>query len=125
MRGVMFDRFALDGQPTPLRNDIPIDRQYPVRSRFIPIGMNGADFKGVLVNGRLRAAAAHHISRASASTPSSSRSPTTSDGKCARARATRLRKAGAQGIPWAEQYNSILEHYERHGRFAWETFLGR
>ena len=40
----------------------------------------------------------------------------------------RVRRAyemvSAQGIPWAREYKTILEHYERHGRFAWETFGG-
>ena len=125
VRGVMLDRFALDGQPTPLRNDIPIDRQYPVRSRFIPIVMNGADFKGVLVKGRLRAAVAHHIFE---SERIYSQQLEISHYKWTGSALERVRRAyemaGAQGIPWAEQYKSILEHYEHHGRFAWETFGG-
>jgi hypothetical protein len=125
VRAVMLDRFALDGQPTPLRNDIPIDRQYPVRTRFIPIVMNGADFKGVLVKGRLRAAVAHHIFEGERVY---SQQLEISHYKWTGSALERVRRAyemaGAQGIPWAEQYKSILEHYEHHGRFAWETFGG-
>ena len=125
VRGVMLDRFALDGQPTPLRKDIPIDLQYPVRSRFIPIVMSGADYKGVLVKGRLRAAVAHHIFEGERLY---SQQLEISHYKWTESALERVRcayeMAGAQGIPWAQQYKSILEHYERHGRFAWETFGG-
>jgi hypothetical protein len=125
VRGVMLDRFAVEGQPKALRNDIPIDRQYPVRSRFIPIVMKGADFKGVLVKGRLRAAVAHHIFE---SERIYSQQLEISHYKWTGSALERVRRAyemaGAQGISWAEEYKSILEHYEHHGRFAWETFGG-
>ena len=125
VRGVMLDRFALDGQPTPLRDDMPIDRQYPVRSRFIPLVMNGADYKGVLVKGPLRPAVAHHFFE---SERIYSQQLEISHYKWTGSALERVRRAyqmaGAQGIPWAEQYKSILEHYEHHGRFAWETFGG-
>ena len=125
VRGVMLDRFALDGQPTPVRNDIPIDRQYPVRARFIQIVMDGADFKGVLVKGRLRPAAAHHIFEEQRLY---SQELDISHYKWTENSLERLRRAyemvAAQGLLWAREYKSILEHYERHGRFAWETFGG-
>jgi hypothetical protein len=125
VRGVMLDRFALDGQPAPLRNDIPIERQYPVRTPFIPIVMNGADYKGVLVKGRLRPAVAHHFfedERIYSQQLEISHYKWT-EGALERVQCA-YEMAGAQGIPWAQQYKSILEHYERHGRFAWETFGG-
>jgi len=125
VRGVMLDRFALDGQPTPVRNDVPIDRQYPVRARFIPTVMNGADYKGVLVKGRLRAAVAHHIFEGERVY---SQQLEISHYKWTESALERLQRAyeivSAQGIPWAREYKSILEHYEQHGRFAWETFGG-
>ena len=28
------------------------------------------------------------------------------------------------GIGWAVEYKRVLDHYDRYGRFAWETFGG-
>jgi hypothetical protein len=33
--------------------------------------------------------------------------------------------ARRRGVAWAEEYRRALEHYETHGRFAWELFGGR
>ena len=29
------------------------------------------------------------------------------------------------GVSWAVEYKRVLDHYDRYGRFAWETFGGR
>ena len=82
-------------------------------------------FQGRAGQGRLRAAAAHHIFE---SERISSQQLEISHYKWTGRALERVRRAdemaGAQGSPWAEQYKSILEHYEHHGRFAWETFGG-
>jgi hypothetical protein len=125
VRAVMLDRFALDGQPTRLRNDIPIDRQCPVRTRFIPIVMNGADFKACWSRAGSPPRWRITSSRGSASTRSSSRSPTTSGPRVrSSACGADTKWRALRAAPWAEQPKSILEHHECHGRFAWETFGG-
>jgi hypothetical protein len=79
----------------------------------------------VLVKGRLRAAAAHHIFERERVY---SQQLEISHYKWTGSALERVRRAyemaGAQGVPWAEEYKSILDHYEHHGRFAWETFGG-
>jgi hypothetical protein len=126
VRGVMVDRFALDGQPTAVRADLSIDRQYPVGAPFIQRVMNGADYKGVLVKGRLPAKVAHHIFEGERVY---SHQLEISHYKWTESALERVQRAhemaGAHELPWAGQYKSILDHYERHGRFAWETFGGK
>jgi hypothetical protein len=82
-------------------------------------------FQGVLVKGRLPAAVAHHIFEGERVY---SQQLEISHYKWTESALERVRRgyemAGAQGIPWAEQPKSILEHHECHGRFAWETFGG-
>ena len=62
VRGIMHDRFALDGQPRGFAPDEDLNEVYPIKSRFIREVMRGYDHKGILVKGLLNPApgAAHH-----------------------------------------------------------------
>jgi Glycosyl transferase family 2 len=102
VRGIMYDRFTADGKLADFNPDSDLSKLYPVRARFIAHVMQGADYKGVLVKGQLRAAIAHHrfvVEHA-------------------------YREVKNRGIPWAIEYRRILDHYQQHGRMAWEEFGG-
>ena len=79
VRGIMHDRFALDGQPRGFAPDEDLNEVYPIKSRFIREVMRGYDHKGILVKGSLNPAPARRItgSPASAGSPASSTSHTT------------------------------------------------
>ena len=46
------------------------------------------------------------------------------DGLLARAGPLGVRDRDDAGIGWAVEYQRVLDHYDRYGRFAWETFGG-
>lgn len=90
--------------------------------------MHGCDHKGVLVKGHLAPAprALHHWfdhELAFAEALEISHYKWTSGS------VERLRRnyadARRRGVAWAEEYRRALEHYDTHGRFAWELFGGR
>jgi len=124
-RGIMFDRFAASGQPVPFDDDSDLPTLYPIRARFTRDVMGGVDVKGVVVRGRLKSQGAHHYfenERIFSTTYEISHFKWNerSLGRVGEAYET----LSALGIPWAWQYKRILDHYEAHGRFAWETFGG-
>ena len=128
VRGVMHDRFGANGQPQGPSGQVLLCDEYPIKSRFIREVMHGCDHKGVLVKGHLAPAprAAHHWfddELAFAEALEISHYKWTSGS------VERLRRnyadARRRGVEWAEEYRRALEHYERHGRFAWELFGGR
>jgi len=127
IKGIMFDRFSLDGRLVDFDAASDLSRLYPVKARFIYNVLDGADYKGVVVKGLLEARIAHHefaderiyselieISHYKWST-------TTALDRVKLAYDTLV----ARGAHWADEYRLVLEHYERHGRFAWETFGGQ
>ena len=59
-RGVMYDRFAMDGQLKDFADDSDLSALFPVRARFRRLVMGGNEIKGVLVKGDLKSFAAHH-----------------------------------------------------------------
>jgi hypothetical protein len=125
VRGIMYDRFALDGQPKVVDEDSDLERRFPVRARFVKEVMGGVDVKGVLVKGRLRAAGAHHYfegERIYSQTLDISHYKWT-DSALERVQIA-IDMTAAEGISWSSQYELIRDHYERYGRFAWETFGG-
>ena len=128
VRGVMLDRFSLDGQLTEFAPDADLSMVYPVKSRFIRNVMGGCDHKGVLVKGNVKPAlgAGHH--RFEGERTFAEVLPISHykwiPGALDRLRASHRFVVDA-GIPWAIEYQRALEHYEAHGRFAWETFGGK
>jgi hypothetical protein len=124
-QGVMFDRFAEDGQPKAFYDDTVIAELFPVRARFIKIVQKGFDRKAVLVKGHLKNRVANHVFH---------------DQKLSKTRfdishykwndraLKRVRSAyemlTANQAPWADEYKRILDHYDENGRFAWEAFEG-
>lgn len=125
VRGIMYDRFALDGQPKAFDGRLDLSIQFPVRARFTMNVMRGADYKGVLVKGRIQAHVAHHIF---CDERVFSRELEISHYKWSDRALERVRLAYemnlAAGGGWHNEYKRILDHYAAHGRFAWETFGG-
>jgi Glycosyl transferase family 2 len=128
VRGIMLDRFARDGQPAEFGPGAELGALYPIKSRFIRNVMGGCDYKGVLVKGPLKpaAGAGHHRfddERTWGQILEISHYKWI-PGALDRLQASHQRVAAA-GIAWAREYRRALDHYERHGRFAWETFGGK
>lgn len=125
VRAIMWDRFSKDGQVVGFAPDCDLRQVYPIRARFIKNVMQGTDYKGVLVKGLLKSVIAHHDF---ADQVVCSRELDLShykwfDGALDRVRAAH-RMLSEAGRPWAFEYRQVLDHYETHGRFAWEAFGG-
>jgi hypothetical protein len=125
VRAVMWDRFSTDGCERAVEPGSDLNKLFPVRARFIRDVMLGADFKGVFVKGQLQSKAAHHLFNDEAV---ASEVLNLSHYKWTAGALERLRRAHkivlAAGYPFATEYARILDHYDRHGRFAWEEFGG-
>jgi uncharacterized CHY-type Zn-finger protein len=128
VRGVMLDRFAANGRLAEIAADSDLNQLLPIKSRFIRNVMHGSDHKGVLVKGALdgMAGSGHHrfegeivfsellqISHYKWIT-----------GALDRLRATHKVTVQA-GSDWAKEYQRVFDHYDVHGRFAWEEFGGQ
>jgi glycosyl transferase family 2 len=128
VRGIMLDRFSLDGQLTAFDPDADLSVVYPIKSRFIRNVMGGCDHKGVLVKGHIKPAqgAGHHRFD---DERTFSKVLAISHYKWIPGALDRLRASHslvvAAGIAWSIEYKRALEHYQTHGRFAWETFGGK
>jgi hypothetical protein len=126
-RGIMYDRFAVDGQPTAVDQAADLESLFPIRARFIKEVMSGYDLKRVLVKGLLRpcAGAGHHVFEGERP---ASQVFDISHYKWREGSVERMRRAyeivHGSGVPWSHEYKKVLDHYDRHGRFAWEEFGG-
>ena len=128
VRGIMLDRFSLVGQLTEFEPDSEISAVYPIKARFIQNVMGGCDHKGVLVKGHIKPTrgAGHHrfdgerTFREVLAISHYKWIP----GAIDRLRASHRLVLDA-GITWGIEYQRALEHYDAHGRFAWETFGGK
>ena len=126
-RGIMYDRFAIDGHLKTFDDNSELSAVFPVRARFRSLVMRGNEFKGVLVKGHLRSRHAHH--EFDDERPYSQMLEIShykwNDRAIDR---TRLgyEMCAAAGSPWDfdGEFKRVLDHYEQHGRFAWETFGG-
>ena len=128
MRGLLYDRFTADGDLPDLAPDADLSKVFPVKSRFVREVMGGCDHKGVLVRGRLRPVpgAGHHLfedERVCSKLLEISHYKWTL-GAIERLRISHRRVLRA-GLAWEGEYRKVLEHYDRYGRFAWETFGGQ
>jgi hypothetical protein len=125
VRAIMWDRFSKDGRVAPVTPSSDLEQVFPVRARFIQRVMLGTDYKGVLVKGHLESLAAHHTfyDEAVCSYLLCLSHYKWTDGAIERLRAAH-RMVLASGWPFAREYARVLEHYEQHGRFAWEEFGG-
>jgi hypothetical protein len=125
--GIMYDRFALDGRLKDFDDDSDLSALFPVRARFRSVVMRGNEIKGVLVKGRLESLAAHHRFR---DERPYSKTLEISHYKWNDRALERTRLARdmclAANSPWDfdGEFKRVLDHYEKHGRFAWETFGG-
>ena len=124
-RGIMYDRLAADGQPTAFDDASDLPRLYPVRARLTKEIMGGVDRKGVIVKGHLKSRGAHHSFHGEKTDKSMLEIShyKWNDRSLERVRAA-YEALSANGIGWANQYKKILDHYEAHGRIAWETVGG-
>jgi hypothetical protein len=125
VRGIMYDRFSIDGKLREVNKDSDLKKLFPVKARFVASVMRGCDHKGVLVKGRLKPAGAHHIFEGERLF---SKTIEIAHYKSLTGAIDRLKSAiglvkGA-GLPWYDEYERALDHYQRHGRFAWEEFGG-
>jgi len=127
VRGVMYDRFAIDGHLKPFDDSSNLPALYPVRARFRSAVMRGNEFKGVLVKGLLKSQYAHH--QFYDERPYSKLLDIShykwNDRAIDRTRLAHEMCAAA-GSPWDfdGEFTRVLNHYDQHGRFAWETFGG-
>jgi len=125
VRGMMYDRFALDGKLVDPEQQMDFIRLFPIKARFIDRVMHGWDYKGILVKGHLRAAIAHHTFEGE---NLFSEVLEIAHYKWITGAIDKLKSATHivedAGIPWHIEYKRALDHYERFGRFAWETFGG-
>lgn len=126
VRGIMLDRFSMDGQLAEFASDADLSLVYPIKSRFIKIVMGGCDHKGILVKGHIKPAGAHHRFE---DERTFAKILQISHYKWIPGAIERLRDSHrlviAAGIAWAVEYQRALDHYDAHGRFAWETFAGK
>ena len=126
IKGTLFDRFSVDGALVGFGPDSDLPRLYPVKARFIANVMKGADYKGIVVKGSLRARIAHHEFENEIMDPEIleiSHYKWSNVNALERVKFT-YRTLAERGVPWAWEYKNILDHYDRYGRFAWETFGG-
>lgn len=127
VRGVMFDRFSADGKPVDFEPGADLAAQYPVRSRFIRDVMLGYDHKAVLVKGHLPGVpgGGQHwlVGENVASTVLDIDHYKWTGGSVERLR-ERCRLLAEAGVDWRVENERVLQHYDTHGRFAWEEFGG-
>jgi Glycosyl transferase family 2 len=123
VRGVMYDRFSADGQPVDFAPGEELTVRYPVKTRFVRDVMRGCDHKAVVVKGLLEGVpgAEHHemVAERLASEVLEIDHYKWTAGSVERARERWLGLKEA-GMEWSIEYARALEHYETHGRFAWE-----
>ena len=127
VKAIMYDRFSADGQPRGFEPSSDLASLYPVKTRFIRDVMKGADWKGVLVKGNIRPAGNFHNWEGQvvySEMVEISHYKWTTDQIIDRVRAD-YRITSQMGLPCADEYKRVLEHYERNGRFAWEEFGGQ
>jgi hypothetical protein len=126
VRGIMYDRLAEDGQLKSFDDNSDLASLYPVRSRMRKELMSTVDFKGVLVKGHLQSKVSHH--KFHDEKPLKNVLLDIAHYKWMENGLDRIRQAYAmavdQGMDWAWMYKRVLDHYDQHGRFAWETFGG-
>ena len=127
VQAIMYDRFSADGQPRGFEPSSDLASLYPVKTRFIRDVMKGADWKGVLVKGDIRPAGNFHNWEGQvvhSEIIEISHYKWTTDRIIDRVRAD-YHITSERGLPCADEYKRVLEHYERNGRFAWEEFGGQ
>lgn len=127
VRGIMYDRFAVDGHLKSFDDSSNLPALFPVRARFRSTVMRGNENKGFLVKGHLKSQYAHHqfYDERPYSKVLDISHYKWNDRAIDRTRLAREMCAAA-GSPWDfdGEFQRVLNHYDQHGRFAWETFGG-
>jgi hypothetical protein len=127
VQGIMYDRFSADGQPHGFDSSSNLASLYPVKTRFIRDVMKGADWKGVLVKGDIRPAGNFHNWEGQivhSQIIEISHYKWTTERIIDRVRSD-YRITSEMGLPSADEYKRVLDHYDQNGRFAWEEFGGQ
>jgi hypothetical protein len=128
IRGIMHDRFGADGRLSDFTPESDLAQVYPIKSRFVRDVMGGCDHKGVVVKGLIRPAAKSGHHRFEDEILSTDLLDISHykwfAGAVDRCRAAHRLVSDAD-IPWAPEYKQALDHYAKHGRFAWEEFGGK
>jgi hypothetical protein len=124
VQAIMYDRFSADGKPRGFDASSDLSVLFPVKARFIK-AMGGADHKGVLVKGLIQPAGNFHNWKGQVvhSEVLEIAHYKWTDRIIDRVRSD-YRLTSEAGIPCAIEYKRVLDHYGRHGRFAWEEFGG-
>jgi glycosyl transferase family 2 len=124
VQAIMYDRFSADGKPRTFDASSNLSALFPIKARFIKT-MGGADHKGVLVKGVIQPAGNFHNWEGQIV---HSEILEIAHYKWTDRIIDRIRSdyevTSRAGIPCAIEYKRVLDHYERHGRFAWEEFGG-
>jgi hypothetical protein len=125
VQAIMYDRFSADGKPRSFDASSDLATLFPVKARFMK-AMGGADHKGVLVKGLIQPAGNFHNWQGQVvhSEILEIEHYKWTDRIIDRVRSD-YRITTQAGIPCAIEYKRVLDHYERHGRFAWEQFGGQ
>jgi hypothetical protein len=126
VRGIMFDRFARNGQPRGFKAGDDLSKVYPVKARFMQQVGKGYDAKYVLVKGHLRALHHHH---SFAAAKPYSKWLEIAHYKWREGSVDRLRRScqtlEERGVSWRIVYQNMIDHYDQNGCFKWETFGGQ
>jgi putative methyltransferase (TIGR04325 family) len=128
VRGVVYDRFSADGRIVDFEPGSDLAARYPVRARFTRDVMLGCDYRAALVKGRLAGAppAGQHglAGEVVATKMLDIDRYTWTSGSIDRLR-ERRRALAESDVDSKAEYDRAIEHYEAHGRFAWEDFGGQ
>jgi hypothetical protein len=127
VRGIMYDRFSSDGTLPAIAPDSNLPELFPVKSRFTRDVMDGADWKGVLVKGRVtplpRAGHHHFDGEKVCSLELEIAHYKWNDRAMERVRTAYAALLRA-GVDWAEEYKRVIDYYDENGRFRWQDFGG-
>jgi glycosyl transferase family 2 len=127
IRGILYDRFTIDGQPRDFGFETDLAALYPIRARFCRDVMHGAYHKGVIVKGYLNPAGAFHDWEGQ---KVYSRLLDISHFKWTGRILQRIKsdlqitRTNAQWEHCSVEYRRALDHYNTYGRFAWDRFGG-
>jgi hypothetical protein len=123
--GIMYDRFTLSGELLGFSAASTLREAFPIKARFVRDVMGADERKGIFVKAHLKGEGAHHhfTGERMASKVLEISHYRFHGRSLDRLRAS-YKRVREQGILWADQYKAALDHFDKHGRFAWETFGG-
>ena len=123
--GVIHDRFSSSGHPLEVEPTSDLAELFPVRSRFVRDVLQACDRKAIIVKGLLEGM--HTADQETLAGENVASTELVIDrykwirGSIEQQRARALEQTG---IDRRIDYDRALQHYDAHGRFAWEKFGG-